>query len=358
MKKFYDPPIYYNGDLTYVQVPRLIFNAPYEELDNDARVFYGMLLDRMEESYDDPKRWSDNGEAFVYFQREELIKKFGIAQQKATRIFKTLETADLIRRKRQCAERKATKIYLNTYWENPQNEWEIPYREPRRHSFNGPKRRINSFINVYWILFKAPYDKLSNTDRIIYGLLTKRMENDEKKGNLKTDKKGAYICYKAEKIMQTIHAADKTVTRSLNRLEESGLIQRERQGFGRLAKIRIIKPTLTMTAEQGMPTMSKDEKYDSQRKDAPRDEKYDSPRDEKYDSSRNEKYDSTYKDLHSIIYSINQSTSATAKTPSKPVERLTGEEAKQQVAAQIDKQALYEKYPKNIATIDSIWECR
>jgi DNA-binding MarR family transcriptional regulator len=358
MKKCYDPPIYYNGELTYVQVPRLIFNEPYEELDDDTRVLYGILLDRMEESYDNPERWSDNGEAFVYFQREELMQFFGIAQQKATRIFKTLETNNLIRRERQCAKRKSTKIFLNTYWENPQNEWEIPYREPRRNSFNGPKRRIHSFINIYWTLFKAPYDKLSNTDRIIYGLLTKRMEQDEKKGNLKTDKKGAYICYKAEKIMQTIHVADKTVTRSLNRLEECGLIRRERQGFGRLAKIRIMKPT--PTTEQATPSMPRDEKYDSQQKNAPRDEKYDSPRDEKYDSPRDEKYDSTYKNLHFNNYSINQSTrqarkaAATSATPSESAVAVACEEMESQVAAQIDKQGLYTRYPQNKGTIDTI----
>ena len=339
MEQYYDPPVYYNGELTYVQVPRLTFDPPFEELSDDARVFYGILLDRMEESYDDPERWSDNGEAFVYYRRTELMRFFNIAQQKATKIYKELENHDLIRRKRQSAERNASKIYINEYWEDPPpDQWERQYKEYQtqgRRPFKGPKRRMHNYINVYWILFTPAYKNLSNSARILYGLLTKQMNKDEKKGRLRKDRKGAYIYYTREEIMQVLRVSDKKATKTLCELEDAKLISRQRQGFGRPTKIRIILPKQT---EQERPSL---------------------PRDEKYASTRDEKYASTSNNLHSPIYSINQSTSneAASRVYTVPVDdtrptRVTKEE----IAEQVDRERLYRECPQYTAYTDSIIE--
>lgn len=349
----YKPKLYYEGEDTYVQVPRLLFDAPYDNLTDDARVLYGLLLDQVEVSYDNPDRWIDNGRAYVTYKREALMEMFGVKQEKATKTFRELEERGFIERKRQ-EFGKPAKIYLNDYWSNPEN---IPEGMSicDNPSFNGPKRRLANYINVYWALFEEPYKGLSNSARILYGLLRKKIDKKRQYGELSKDAEGGYIYYRVETVMQTLHVAEKKAVKTFRELEQANLITRQRQGLGKPAKIRIHNPVaveITETTETGedYPKAEKDKSEDTGRKRTRH-------RAEKDKTEGGKGQDHLLYNPHTIstLYqSISTEAAATTKTATKSVGRLPREEVEKQVAAQIDTEKLYKSYPRYKSYTDSM----
>ena len=119
MKEFKKPSPFYGPKkamLTYVKIPWLMFYPPYDNISIEAKILYGLLLDRMSLSYRDPAKWSDNDGAYIYYQREEVMQLLKITNKTATKLFKELETVGLINRKKQ-GFGKPTKIYINDFSE-------------------------------------------------------------------------------------------------------------------------------------------------------------------------------------------------------------------------------------------------
>lgn len=87
---------------SFYRIPKALFTEPYfRELSTDAKVLYGILLDRMSLSL--KNQWLDaQNKVYIIFTVEEIMDALNCANQKATRLMVELEKqAGLIERKRQ-----------------------------------------------------------------------------------------------------------------------------------------------------------------------------------------------------------------------------------------------------------------
>ena len=86
---------------SYIPLPRfLLLDEELQDISNDAKVLYALLLDRAsisrQNGYIDP-----DGTIRLYFTVEQVQKKLHCSRQSATRIFRELEYSGLIIRKKQ-----------------------------------------------------------------------------------------------------------------------------------------------------------------------------------------------------------------------------------------------------------------
>lgn len=87
---------------SFYRIPKALFTVPnFRELSTDAKVLYGILLDRMSLSL--KNQWIDaQNKVYIIFTVEEIMDALNCANQKATRLMVELEKqAGLIERKRQ-----------------------------------------------------------------------------------------------------------------------------------------------------------------------------------------------------------------------------------------------------------------
>ncbi|WP_064592291.1 replication initiator protein A [Streptobacillus moniliformis] len=100
--------IQYNNFYT---IPKeLILNEKFKNISLDTKLFYGLLLERLNLSI--KNSWIDEkGYYFFYFPINEIMKTFNISKMTAIKIFKELEESDLLFIKKQGIG-KANKLYL------------------------------------------------------------------------------------------------------------------------------------------------------------------------------------------------------------------------------------------------------
>lgn len=87
---------------SFYRIPKALFTElNFRELSTDAKVLYGILLDRMSLSL--KNQWLDaQNKVYIIFTVEEIMDALNCANQKATRLMVELEKqAGLIERKRQ-----------------------------------------------------------------------------------------------------------------------------------------------------------------------------------------------------------------------------------------------------------------
>ncbi|MBR6574208.1 MAG: replication initiator protein A [Clostridia bacterium] len=86
---------------SYIALPRfLLLDEELQDISNDAKVLYALLLDRASISRQNGYIDSD-GTIRLYFTVEQVQKKLHRSRQSATRIFRELEYSGLIIRKKQ-----------------------------------------------------------------------------------------------------------------------------------------------------------------------------------------------------------------------------------------------------------------
>ena len=105
MEKKTDPGYQYFTEGTFdnyafYRIPKkLVTGSGFRGLSNDARLLYGILLDRV--SLSRQSGWVDkNGHVYIIFTIDELGQAMGCARQKAEKLLKELEKAGLLERKR------------------------------------------------------------------------------------------------------------------------------------------------------------------------------------------------------------------------------------------------------------------
>lgn len=100
---------------SFYRIPKALFTEPnFRELSTDAKVLYGILLDRMSLSL--KNQWLDaQNKVYIIFTVEEIMDALNCANQKATRLMVELEKqAGLIERKRQGLGRPNS-IYVKNF---------------------------------------------------------------------------------------------------------------------------------------------------------------------------------------------------------------------------------------------------
>ena len=90
-----------SGELfSYFRIPKALFqDSRFRQLSTDARTLYGILLDRM--SLSAKNGWLDEqGRVYIIYTVREVQESLCCAEHKAIKLFRELEQADLIERKR------------------------------------------------------------------------------------------------------------------------------------------------------------------------------------------------------------------------------------------------------------------
>ena len=93
---------YYYGNeadqYSFYRIPKILLtDRCYKGVSLEAKVLYGLLLDRMGLSA--RNGWlDDNGRVFLYFTQEEAMTMLDCGKDKATKLFRELEGTDLVKR--------------------------------------------------------------------------------------------------------------------------------------------------------------------------------------------------------------------------------------------------------------------
>ena len=89
---------------SFYKIPKLLFTEEYfKKISVEAKVLYGLMLDRMSLSM--KNQWMDDeGRAYIYYSLEDIMEALGCSNKKAISIMKELDTdagIGLIEKKRQ-----------------------------------------------------------------------------------------------------------------------------------------------------------------------------------------------------------------------------------------------------------------
>ena len=109
---------YFYGDeaeqYTFYRIPKVLFTDPaYRRISSDAKILYGLMLDRMGLSV--RNGWLDNCQrVFIYFTLEDALEYLCCGHTKAVSLFGELDKGGLIERKKQ-GQGKPTKIYVKNF---------------------------------------------------------------------------------------------------------------------------------------------------------------------------------------------------------------------------------------------------
>lgn len=101
-----DEPI----DGRFFIIPKSLFSDDYKGLSSEAKLLYGLLLDRMELSRKN-NFVDENGELYIFFEREEVKTLLETGKNRPTELFKELSSYGLIRERRQ-GVKKANIVYV------------------------------------------------------------------------------------------------------------------------------------------------------------------------------------------------------------------------------------------------------
>ena len=103
------------GELfSFYRIPKALFQEPrFQSLSTDAKILYGILLDRMSLSV--KNEWFDKkGRVFIIFTIEDVKRTLRCADNKATRLLRELEEFGLIERKRR-GQGKPCLVYVKNF---------------------------------------------------------------------------------------------------------------------------------------------------------------------------------------------------------------------------------------------------
>lgn len=82
----------------YFRIPKILFTEKFAKMSIEAKMFYGMLLDRVDLSV--KNGWIDeNGHVYVIFTRDELMEEIGCATAKAAKIMEEVVKFSLVKKK-------------------------------------------------------------------------------------------------------------------------------------------------------------------------------------------------------------------------------------------------------------------
>lgn len=99
---------------SFYRIPKALFtNARLRELSAEAKILYGLMLDRMGLSA--RNGWLDAaGRVYIYFTLDDAMDMMGFGHNKVVRLFRELEAIGLIERKKQGQGRPAV-IYVKNF---------------------------------------------------------------------------------------------------------------------------------------------------------------------------------------------------------------------------------------------------
>lgn len=185
---------------SFYRIPKLLFTNDYfKALSNDAKILYGLMLDRMSLSV--KNQWfGEENKAYIYFSVEDIMELLNCGKNKAVKIMQELDDETgigLIEKKRQ-GFGKANIIYAKNFViediveEKPLQEFtnqtsRIPKNKPLEVYFSNPNN--NKYNNTY----------KNNTESNLIPSVTQESEDD----TIRCDEMEQY-CILAETVKQNI----------------------------------------------------------------------------------------------------------------------------------------------------------
>lgn len=166
-----------SGQFSYFRIPRqLVTGDQFRRLSTDAKLLYGLLLDRMGLSA--KNGWYDRlGRVFIYYTLDEIQADLNCGHDKATKLLVELDTGKgigLIERVRQ-GQGKPTRIYVKRFTTGqmpPQSQGpqDFPSRSspecgrPAAQSAENPQSRVRQYRNPECGKLAGIYPDLNQTD--------------------------------------------------------------------------------------------------------------------------------------------------------------------------------------------------
>lgn len=162
------------GQFQYFRIPRqLITNPKFKHLSTDAKLLYGMLLDRM--SLSEKNDWFDeDGRVYIYYTVDEICGDMNCGRDKAMKLLSELDTGKgvgLIERVKQ-GQGKPTKLYVKRFTTRtvppkapPQNFMsfsEVDFSDVQKSDFPTSRSRESRRAEV--VKSDPNYIKLNHTD--------------------------------------------------------------------------------------------------------------------------------------------------------------------------------------------------
>jgi len=204
---FYGPQA---EQFAFFRIPKVLFtDVRFQDISTDAKVLYGMMLDRVSLSV--KNNWMDEeGRVYIIFTLQEIMEEMNCGDQKATKLQVELEKkCGLIERKRQ-GQGKPTLIYVKNFISST-SESRIKTRENHESRFqtrenhesrivknenpDSRKSRANNtnnnktdFNNTYPILSSGLEGKRSEEKNKIENLLESNLQLDTLSRNRPKDK--------------------------------------------------------------------------------------------------------------------------------------------------------------------------
>ena len=148
-------PNYFYGpqaeQFAFYRIPKVLFTDPaFRGISTDAKVLYGLLLDRM--SLSARNDWLDDaGRVYIIFTVEEVMDALCCADNKATRLLRELEGVELIERKRRGLG-KPSLIYVKNFISESS--------KPRIQS-----RENHDSVAAQTAVLEAPKSRCNKTDK-------------------------------------------------------------------------------------------------------------------------------------------------------------------------------------------------
>ena len=174
---------------SFYRIPKVLFTEEmFEPLSVEARVLYGLLLDRIGLSRE--HGWKDEaGRVYVYYSMESIVRHLRCGKNKACRLLKELEKFGLIERRKQgfC---KPARIFVKDFSQYPkqgdQSNQNGDYGVPESGIVEYPKQGTNNteYINT----------EINKTDPILSGRnVDNSARNEDKDEDM--DERNAYRSY-------------------------------------------------------------------------------------------------------------------------------------------------------------------
>lgn len=100
---------------SFYRIPKVLFEAEsVKNISTDAKLLYGLMLDRMQLSAKN-KWYDENGRIYIYYTLKQIMKSLGCAKQKAVKLLDELERdAELIERER-IGLNKPNRIFVKNF---------------------------------------------------------------------------------------------------------------------------------------------------------------------------------------------------------------------------------------------------
>ena len=141
--------------LSFYRIPKLLFTNDYfRELSTEAKVLYGLMLDRMSLSMKNGWVDSDN-RVYIYFSVEDTMEYLNVGKNKALKTLAELDSENglgLIERVRQ-GQGKVTKVYVKKYIQESKSvtssDSDVSYSDLQKFTFQNSRSPECKPLEVY-----------------------------------------------------------------------------------------------------------------------------------------------------------------------------------------------------------------